>query len=329
MGYAREKLPHECYAPDTGDGWLLDLCVFRDPEAFDPKLAPLVMIPGYGMNTHPLTYHPTGESLTEHLCGRGFEVWAANLRGQGRSARLSGRRRYGFPELALTDLPVTFQTVLERTKTEANTLTPIGCSLGASLVYAYLAHHRDDHPLQSMVAVGGPLRWDKIHPLLRVAFGSPRLVGSIPMAGTRKLAATAMPLIKRLPKLAAIYMNASIIDMEAADELVLTVEDPNPELNRQIASWVVKKDLVVEGVNASEALTGLELPILCILANADGIVTPEAALSVKKIVDHGSVELLEVGDDETWFAHADLFVSNHARAQVFEPLGHWLLGARN
>ena len=325
MAQARDTLEHASHAPDTGDGWLLDLCVYRDRETFDSKLAPLVLIPGYGMNTHPLTYHPNGPSLTEHLAKKGFEVWTANLRGQGRSARLSGPRRYGFPELALTDLPVTFDTVMAKTKTKSKTLTPIGCSLGASLVYAYLSHHLDRHPVGKMVAVGGPLRWDKIHPFLKLAFRSPRLLGRIPMAGTRQMAKLAMPLVKRMPRLASIYMNTSIIDMEAADELVKTVEDPNPELNLQIARWVGAGDLVVEGVNASQALAGLELPILCVLANADGIVTPESALSVKKIVDPDSVDTLEVGDREYWFAHADLFISRLAQARVFEPVGQWLL----
>lgn len=324
MGYARDVLSSEAYAPDTGDGWTLDLRVYRDTEAFEPGLHPVVLVPGYGMNCHPLTYHPSGPSLTEHLAREGFEVWCANLRGQGRSARAGGPRRYGLAELSLTDLPATFDTVLAHTRTVTGQLIPAGCSLGGSVVYAYLAHHRAEHPLAGLVAIGAPLRWDRVHPLVRLVFGAPRLVGRVPMRGTRHLARVAMPLVRRFPKVASVYLNAEIIDLDAADELVKTVEDPSPTLNREIAEWVRRRDLVVEGRDVGRALTGLDLPVLCVLASADGIVPPEAALSIRSLARPGTVEVLEVGDDETWFAHADLFVSRPARERVFVPIARWL-----
>jgi pimeloyl-ACP methyl ester carboxylesterase len=144
------------------------------------------------------------------------------------------------------------------------------------------------------------------------------------MRGTRHLARVAMPLVRRFPKVASVYLNAEIIDLDAADELVQTVEDPRPTLNREIAEWVRCRDLVVEGRDVGRALTGLDLPVLCVLASADGIVPPEAALSIRSLARPGTVEVLEVGDDETWFAHADLFVSRPARERVFVPIARWL-----
>ena len=69
-----------------------------------------------------------------------------------------------------------------------------------------------------------------------------------------------------------------------------------------------------------------ESPLLCVLANADGIVPPEAVLSAREVFDPGSVEVLNVGDDKDWFAHADLFASRPAPELVFEPLRKWLAG---
>lgn len=247
-------LPRRTRLIDNHAGWKLELRVYRDPEVFDPGRPPLVMIPGYAMNTFILAFHPREASMVEHLARQGWEVWTCNLRAQGGSLRYGPRRRFGMAELALDDLPVVFDHVLRHTSSQVSGLTPIGCSLGASLMFAYLAHHRDDHPFRGMVAVGGPLRWDEVHPLLQVAFRSARFAGAIRVTGTRQLAHLALPLLKQMPRLLSPYMNAARIDLSSAVDLVQTVEDPIPYINRQVARWVQQRDLVLRGVNVFEAL---------------------------------------------------------------------------
>lgn len=312
------------YTPDDGEGWQLDLVRWIDDAHFDPGRPPVVLVPGYGMNTHVLGFHPEGLSMIEYLARRGFEVWAANLRGQGGSRRVSGRRRIGFRELALVDVPTVLDTVGRETLSTRPDVHAVGASLGATYLYAHLAHHPSDHGLASLVSIGGPLRWDRIHPLLKAAFASPGLVGAIPFFGTRRLARAVLPLVRRHPWLLAIYMNADLIDLSFAEELVQTVEDPHPWLNRQLALWIRTRDLQVGGVNVTEALREIALPVMCILANADGIVPPEAVLAVREVMPESPVDVLEVGDQDLWFAHADLFVSRHAQAEVFAPLAEWL-----
>jgi pimeloyl-ACP methyl ester carboxylesterase len=314
------------HTPDTGQGWQLELKQVYDPRRLDRERRPVLIIPGYGMNSFIFGYHPNGASMEEALASAGFEVWAANLRGQGGSKRRSGPRDYGFRELALVDLPCLFQAVLAATKTRADKLDPIGASLGGTLLYAYLAHHPKDHPFGAAVSIGGPLRWARVNPLLKAVFASPWLAGAVPMAGTRALARVVLPLARRLPGLLKLYMNASIVDLSAAEKLIQTVEDPHPNLNRQIALWLKHRDLVVAGVNVTEALAAVDVPLMCILANRDGVVTREAALSAVEAIGTKDVAVLEVGDEDIWFAHADLFVSRHAQERVFTPLEQWLLG---
>lgn len=319
------------FRPDNQDGWRLDVIRYRNPDTLDPSKKPVVMIPGYGMNTFILNFHPTGESMIEYLCGKGFEVWAANLRGQGGSKKVGGTIKYGFRELGLVDFPVVRNLIAEQTHTDAETMHAIGCSLGATVLYAYLGHHKETHKLASLTAIGGPLRWDEVHPAVALAFKSPALASLVPIRGTRKMARALLPIIKKAPQLASIYMNASQIDLTEADELVKTVDNPNPYLNYQIARWVNEKDLVVGGINITEALADIDdLPILCVLANADGIVPAGAAKSVCKIATQSCVDVLEVGgEDDDWYAHADLFVSEKAQETVFEPLSQWLLDTDN
>src|SRR5690554_137091 len=331
----------QSFRPETADGWRLDVVCYRDSRRFDPRKKPVLMIPGYAMNVFILSFHPSGMSMIEYLCAQGFEVWAANLRGQGASrfaakpARLSrfgrGRRggrgpAYGFRELSLIDFPSVRDFALAHTLTGANTVHAIGCSLGASVIYAHLAHYPREHQLASMTAIGGPLRWDNIHPTMRAVAGWPGLVAMVPTRGTRQAASLLLPMLKRVPRALSIYMNAAQIDLEHSDQMVQTVENSSSRLNYQIARWVKNSDLVVDGVNVTDALARLEdLPILCIVANADGIVPETVANSVCAIARACPTQVLRVGGDQgDWYAHADLFVSRDAQQTVFEPMSHWL-----
>lgn len=323
-------MQRESFAIDNGQGWTLALGRFWDPARLDPARRPVVMVPGYAMNSFILSYHPQGRSMIRYLVDHGLEVWTADLRAQGASKR-TGRARplhlgdpFGLGELALDDLPVMLDAVRRRTGSTAEGLDAVGCSLGATMLYAYLSHHPQDHGLGAFIAIGGPLRWDRVHPAVRVAFASGRVAGLLPFAGTRRLARAALPLLSRAPGLLSIYMNAHEIDLSRGDQLVKTMEDPVPYINRQMARWVKRKDLVVRGVNASEALPGADVDVLCILANKDGIVPVEAARSVVDIMGPRRVEVLEVGTPERWYAHADLFIGPQAEAEVFEPMRAFL-----
>ncbi len=311
------------HRPDNGQGWRLDLKQCHNPNTLVPGRRPLVIIPGYGMNAFIFGFHPTGIAMERYLVNQGFEVWSVNMRGQGASEHLHGPKKYGFKELALVDLPCIFKTVLEHTNTGQDRLDPIGCSLGAALTYIYLSHHLQDHPIGTMAAVGGPLRWQKVHPLVKVAFTSPRLAGAIPVRGTRKMARMVLPVAKRMPALLSIYMNARQIDLGQPDRLVQTVEDPDQRLNRQMAHWIKGGDLIVSGINVTEALRALRLPLFCVYANADGVVPPATASSITQVMPRSHVEVLEGGDKTTPCAHADLFISRQAQERVFEPLSRW------
>ena len=317
------------HRPLTRDGWQLDIRQYRDRRHHDPTKMPLLFVPGYCMNTFILQFHPGATpSMVEYLCHQGHEVFTANLRGQGGSRRRGGSRRYGFRQLSLIDLPLALEVARHEGRARnPRRLAAVGCSLGATVIYGYLAHHRApaDHGLGALIAVGGPLRWDHAHPLLELLFASPRLAASLPIVGTRHLARLALPVASRLPFLMQLYMNTDQVDLRQANQLVKTIDDPNPWLNLQIAHWVRDRDLVVAGVDVTRAMAKVhDLPLLCILANRDGVVPPRAALSITDHLGSDDVEILVAGDDDRWYAHADLFIAHGAEERVFAPMADWL-----
>lgn len=318
-------MSHTMHQVDNGDGWELSFKQCHPAAGTNTARPPLLLIPGYGMNSFPLGYHPSGQSLEQELCARGFEVWSCNLRGQDPSRSTGGSKLYGMRDLALVDLPCAIDYALANTQSDSSELSLIGCSLGGTTAMTYLGLWGDPR-VNALINIGGPLRWVEIHPVLRAVFSIPELVGMVPMMGTRKLAGLALPLLAKIPCLIHLYMHPEIIDMDKAGEFVNTVSDPNRQLNKEVAYWFKQRDLIIDGTNISEAFAGFDRPLLTVVANADGIVPAATALYPVEVAKGPRAEVLYVGTEEIRFAHADLYISRHAHEHFFVPTIEWLEG---
>lgn len=309
----------------NGDGWWLSLRRTFDTEKLDPDKDPLLIIPGYGMNSFIFGFHPRGTSMEATLAERGFEVWSVDLRAQGKSRRDGGSMRYRLEDLVLRDVASAVRGVRERTGTRADRVDLLGCSLGATMMFGHVVTS-EDHGVGRMVNMGGPVRWVRIHPLLKLAFRSPELVGQVRIFGTRRMASVALPALKHAPWLLSIYLHPDIVDMTQARQLIRTVENPNRFVNRDIAAWIKHGDPIFGGVNVAEALPGVTLPLLTVIANADGIVPRETTSWPHQVIGSARKDVLEVGTESEPIAHADMFVSHNARDILFKPLADWLEG---
>jgi pimeloyl-ACP methyl ester carboxylesterase len=286
---------------------------------------PVLIVPGYGMNSFIFGYHPRGRSFEAALVRGGLEVWRVDLRGQGPSKNVSGSEVYGLEDLAGPDLGAAISGALDRTRTSASSAVVIGASLGGTIMFAHAALTRDHH-IAAMVAIGAPVRWVRVHPLMRIAFASPRLIGLVPVRGSRVIARNLLPaLLRRTPWLLSMYINAEHVDLDFVDELVKTVEDPNRHVNREIAEWIRRRDLVFSGINLSAALPSIRVPLLSVVSSGDGIVPRATAEYPHLNVGSWDRTLLEVGSTDMRLGQADVFISDAADEIVYGPIREWIL----
>jgi pimeloyl-ACP methyl ester carboxylesterase len=320
----------------TADGWSLALRRTVAPAAFNPASKPLLIVPGYGMNSFIFHFHPRGTSMVRTLAEAGYEVWALDMRGQGESR--PENRRPGPASLrnyATIDVPAAVERVVGTTDTQSKKLILVGCSLGGSIAYGYLAATPKPR-VAGMIAMGAPLRWTHIHPIIRAAFFSPLLARAVKITRTREMLKNAFPLVSRVRSLISLYMNPDTIDVSQLDAMTATVEDPDPRVNHDIALWMRTGDMSFPSraaigereeaalINVTEALRHVKLPLLLVVPNKDGIVPEGTAMSAAKAWGGSDVEILRVGDDTNWYAHANLFVADDAPRLVFDPMIDWL-----
>ena len=313
---------HQLHYVDNQDGWQLELKQCHPPKRVIKKRRPVCIIPGYGMNNHIFGYHPSGLSMESYFVREGFEVWSVNLRGQGGSHWLGGDRHYGLYDLGLVDLPIAIRHIVEHSKSDTGQVDLIGCSLGGTLAYLYAALDKQNHA-GALIGMGAPLRWEKVHPLLKMFCYSPKLVGKIPVFGVREIMLSLWDRLQKSPFL-KIYCHPEIVDLSEPEQILATIENPVRTINQEIALWVREKDLHLNGHNLTEAFRQVDNPLLCVLANADGVVPPLTALSPLEIARSKVKDTLVVGTDKLQYAHVDLFISRHSHDLVFRPVAQWL-----
>jgi pimeloyl-ACP methyl ester carboxylesterase len=230
-------------------------------------------------------------------------------------------------DLAVEDIGAAIRHVLANTETGADHVDLVGCSMGTALSFAHVAVVADA-PVHALVSMAGLVTWRHAHPLVRLAFSSPRLTGMLRLKNTRRLARLTLPLVSKVaPSLLSAYINERSTDLSQAARMVQTVEDPHPTINREIGEWMQRGDLVIRGVNVSARLPEMKNPFFCVIANDDGIVLPAASRHTFDAIGSPRKEILFVGDTEMPIAHADLFLCNGAEPRVFAPVADFLIDA--
>lgn len=306
----------------TPDGW--ELTLRRGLRAGRPAPGPpVLLVPGYGMNASIFDFHPGGPSFLEHLYDAGFDPWTVDLRGTSTSRPPRSDHRVTLSGQAWTDVPAALQRVAEVSGHPR--VHAIGCSLGGALLYAHVG--RDEHLVDKLVTMGTPLAWRDLalpHKAFRAAG---HLVGALPVRGTRLAARTALPLLARVaPDLLSFYLNPRVTDTTNPGRLAGTVEDPHPDISRNLARWMRDEHLALDAHHVTEGLGRFSRPLMVVVAEGDGIVPPTVS-EVAMTATGGPATLLRVGHPEHRVSHVDLFIGDHVHDAVYAPITDWLRAA--
>ena len=306
------------------DGWNLQLRQARHRTRPNPALDPIAIIPGDGMNSFLFGFHPRGTSMELCLAEAGFEIWSLNLRAQGGSRATSpDAEPPSFAAFAGVDLPAAIAFITRNSASPGHPISLIGCSLGGTIGYTYLALHPQQSRVGALVTIGSPIHWDRPPLLFKLLGVRPDLIERLKLRGTRSIVRAALPLLERMPRLAHLYLNPAHVDLHALHELARTVENPQPRLNRELSEWLAAGTLTVRGRDIAEEVRKVTVPLLVTRANRDGIVPTDSVASVRSRWG-GRADELVVGTREDWYSHADLFIGNEAPAKVFAPIAAWL-----
>jgi pimeloyl-ACP methyl ester carboxylesterase len=226
----------------TSDGWQLQ--VRRLVGAGAPG-QPVILVPGFAMNSSIFSWHASGPSLMQHLLDAGYDPWTVDLRG---SSPTRGRGRVSMQHQAFVDLPAAFDHV--RNKTGRSDIVAVGCSLGGALLYGALG--RGAIQASQLVTMGSPLVWSQ-NPWLHRAFAAagPAL-GAIPVRGSRAAAGLVLPWVRRMvPDLLSLYLNPRLTDLRNPGPLLATVEDAHRGITAELARWIRTGHLVLDGHDVS------------------------------------------------------------------------------
>lgn len=226
--------------------------------------------------------------LAHFLGAAGFDVWLADLRHHGDSAREPRRGAWTFEDWVLQDTPTLVARVRE--ETDGASLAWIGHSAGGAAGLCWLARVAAAAPIRAVVTLGTP---------------GPRRLG--PMRRALAAATIALSrLLGRFPARALRFGN----------------EDEAVEIIAEWMEWNVRGAWRgTDGFDYFAGLAALSTPYLGVAGEADRIFAPPAAC--RHLVDQvGTARkqlLIEPG-----LSHAGLVLSERAKTSCWPNIVAWL-----
>lgn len=272
----------------TPDG--VELALHRLRAYRDGRPA-VLLVHGAFTNHRLWLYASDGASaggLAHFLGAAGFDVWLADLRHHGDSAREPRRGAWTFEDWVLQDTPTLVARVRE--ETDGASLAWIGHSAGGAAGLCWLARVAAAAPIRAVVTLGTP---------------GPRRLG--PMRRSLAAATIALSrLLGRFPARALRFGN----------------EDEAAEIIAEWMEWNVRGAwLGTDGFDYFAGLAALSTPYLGVAGEADRVFAPPAAC--RHLVDHvGTARkklLIEPG-----LSHAGLVLSERAKTSCWPNIVAWL-----
>jgi len=270
----------------TPDGVELALHRLR---AFRDRRPAVLLVHGAFTNHRFWLHAANGNGGLAHFLGAaGLDVWLADLRHHGESAREPRRGAWTFEDWVLQDAPTLVARVRE--ETDGAPLAWIGHSAGGAMGLCWLARVAAAAPLAAVVTLGTP---------------GPRRLGPV----RRTLAAGTIAL-------------ARVLGRFPARALRFGNEDEAAEIISEWMEWNVRGTwLGSDGFDYFAALASITTPYLGVAGAADRVFAPPAAC--RQVVERlgATRKTLAI---EPGLSHRGLVLSERARSACWPNVVVWL-----
>lgn len=314
--FSHEGLP-------TPDGHAIS---FSTLPAARPRGA-VLLLHGFGQNL--MTWHAPQRSFAEYLCQSGWDVYAAELRGHGRSRQLSRRCARSLSDYFQYDLPTVMEALLERCSQRP--LVVLGHSLGGLMAAHLGTRYADALTGIGLIASPGRVRLGRQFSLARLLPGARRRVPGfsvlaglpfrldwigratafgVQYAGER---AAHFPISPWAPK----SMEKELLVARLAGGFDVTGLGVVAEL----AAWGESEEMAVPGTTPDllADFKQLKCPVLLVNSDLDEIVPRSLAIQPAAF-PNATVDCHQVAG----FGHCDIVLGRRAPEQVWPHVTSWL-----
>ena len=282
----------------------------------------------HGMAEHSLRYG----RLAEALCSRGFEVWAADNRGHGKTADLTinGAAKGGLLGhtadndgffRVVSDTHIIAKYIAEKTKSEFGELPffIMGHSWGSFLVQAFIESSYPDIPVKGCVLSGtrGPGG-------AKISMGAPLLSLAAFLKGQRKVSKISVALTKG-PYNKPFRPNRTSVDWLSRDEKEVDAYEADPLCGYDCSSGFLRdmvRGLIAIHRKESIARINKSLPVYIFCGSADPVgdmgASPTALVNAYRREGINDLEFVVYPEAR----HETINETN--REEVTEDLLNWL-----
>jgi pimeloyl-ACP methyl ester carboxylesterase len=298
----------------TGDGWRIALS-HRRPRG-PPRGPPVLLCHGIAVNRQFLDFGVEHYSLAAHLSRAGFDCFALDLRGHGRSRRGPGRR-WNLDTYLAEDVPAALDAV--RAATGSERVLWVGHSQGALLGMAACVLYPER--IAALAQLAGPAHFDaqpRLRKLVALRFVLlPRL--------TRFLARMVAPFSGYWhPAFAELAVNVRNVDRRVYRRMLANaIENLQPGVLEQFAVFIREDSFrSMDGaVDYRARFPSCAQPALFLSAEKDGL-APPAVVEAAFRRWGGPKRYWNVGRD---YGHSDLLLGRNAPEVVFPLVRDFLL----
>lgn len=258
-------------------------------RAYRDSRPALLLVHGAFTNHRFWLHSPDGRGGLAHFLGAaGFDVWLADLRHHGESAREPRPMAWTFEDWVLRDAPAFVARVRE--ETDGAPIVWVGHSAGGAAGLCWLTRAPAKEALRAVVTFGTP---------------GPRRIGPV----RRTLAASTIALARALGRFPARALRFGNED-EAAGIIAEWME------------WNVRGGWIgTDGFDYFDALSGVTTPYLAVAGGADRVFAPPAACRqvVERVAATRKTLAIEPG-----LSHRGLVLSERGRSTCWPNVVMWL-----